>query len=284
MFEYDVVIAYRIYPQVSKQPLVFANDKLRLSELCLASLYRSLGALKVKIYAILDNCPAEYEALFHKYFAHRNLEIIHLQGVGNGATFKKQIELLSSQTNTEFVYFAEDDYVYRPNEFAAMIDFMRSVPNADFVTPFDHHDYYTLDLHRHAVRVCSSGAYHWQQRNSTCLTFLARLSSLREAANVFETFAQKNFDASLWLSLTKFHVWNPFTIVKYLRKEDRFMFKILAKAWYFNAMQIITGRRYELWSPMPSIGTHLQYDTIAPVIDWKKEIETIIEECAIAQP
>lgn len=272
---YDVVIAYRIYPQISKQPLVFADDKYRLSELCLASLQRSLGTLNVKMYALLDNCPPEYEALFRKYFSHVELEIIHLPGVGNGATFKKQIELLSAQMDTEFVYFAEDDYIYRPKQFVSLIDFMKSTPNADFATPYDHSDYYSLDLHHHPVHVLAHGAYHWQRRSSTCLTFLARVSSLRESASVFETFARRNFDASLWLSLTKYRVWNPFKMLRYLR-EDTFIFKILAKAWYFNAMQIIFGRRYELWSPMPSIGTHIQFDGIAPVIDWNKEIEEIV--------
>jgi hypothetical protein len=272
---YDVVIAYRIYPQVSKQPLVFADDKLRLSELCLASLRRALGNLNVKMYAILDNCPPEYEALFHKYFSDREREIIHIQEGGNGVTFAKQIALLSSRTDTEFVYFAEDDYVYRPNQFAALLDFMKSTPNADFATPYDHIDYYSLDLHHHPVHVSAYGAYHWQRRGSTCLTFLARVSSLRESASVFETFARRNFDASLWLSLTKYRVWNPLKMLKYLR-EDKFIFRVLAKAWYFNARQIILGRRYELWSPVPSIGTHIQFDGLAPVIDWNKEIEEIV--------
>jgi hypothetical protein len=274
---YDVVIAYRIYPQVSKQPLVFADDKLRLSELCLASLQRALGELRVKVYALLDNCPPEYEALFHKYFAEKDVEVLYFrEDGGNGATFNKQIGLLSAQRDAEFVYFAEDDYLYRPNQFAAMLDFMRSTPSADFVTPYDHSDYYSSELHNHAILVRSVGAYHWQKRNSTCLTFLARASSLQESVDVFESFAQRNFDASLWLSLTKYRVWNPFAIIKYLR-EDRFLLKVLAKAWYFNAVQIVFGRRYELWSPVPSIGTHLQYDGIAPGVDWKGEIEAIVQ-------
>ena len=274
---YDVVIAYRIYPQVSKKPLVFGDDKFRLSELCLASLQNSLGALNVKMYALLDNCPEQYTALFQKYFSHSDLEIIDLPGLGNGATFKKQIELLLSQNKTEYVYFAEDDYLYRPNQFSEMIDFMQSFPKADFVTPYDHNDYYVLDFHDHSVRSRSSGAYHWHIRNSTCLTFLARLSSLRRSAKVFETYVRKNSDASIWLSLTKYRIGNPALLLKYLFK-DRDMFKLFIKAWYFNSFQIMFGPRYELWSPVPAIGTHMQYDAISPAIDWNEEINAILKK------
>jgi hypothetical protein len=55
------------------------------------------------------------------------------------------------------------------------------------------------------------------------------------------------------------------------------MFTILAKAWYFSATQILFGRRYELWSPIPSIATHLQNDTIAPGIDWMRVVEDVSE-------
>ena len=61
---YDLVVAYRIYPRVSKTPPAFAHNKLALSELCLRSYAEALGDLRAKIYVLLDDCPPEYEALF----------------------------------------------------------------------------------------------------------------------------------------------------------------------------------------------------------------------------
>ncbi len=277
MHDYDLIIAFRVYPKVSKEPLVFADDKYRLTELGLASLQRSLGTLRVKMYALLDKCPDEYETLVRQYFSHTDLHILRLDGIGNGASFVKQIELLRNDDSAEFVYFAEDDYFYLPDQFPAMLDFMRSSADIDFVTPFDHLDYYTLDLHKHPVFVRSLGEHHWQSRNSTCLTFLARRSSLKEAAPIFATFAKRNYDASIWMSLTKYEVWNWRKIWKFWR-TDRFLFSVMAKVWYFSAAQVLFGRRYTLWSPMPSIATHLQNDTIAPAIDWQKEIDVCLAE------
>jgi len=90
--EYDVAVAYRIYPKVSRVPPVFPNDKYKLSELCLKSFKDSLGSLKVKMFVLLDNCPPSYEDLFKRYFDEQDLEFIRLNGVGNRATFDMQIE------------------------------------------------------------------------------------------------------------------------------------------------------------------------------------------------
>ena len=86
---YDLAVAYRIYPKVSKVPLVFGDNKFKLAELCLRSFKNSLGSLRVKIWVLLDNCPAKYEELFKKYFDINDLEIIKLPGIGNRGTFKK---------------------------------------------------------------------------------------------------------------------------------------------------------------------------------------------------
>lgn len=54
---YDLAVAYRIYPQVSKVPPVFSQDKYKLSEFCLKSFKNSLGDLRAKIIVLLDGCP-----------------------------------------------------------------------------------------------------------------------------------------------------------------------------------------------------------------------------------
>lgn len=56
---YDLAVAYRIYPKVSKpaRSLPFGDDKYQLSEACLKSFKESLGSLRVKLWALLDGCP-----------------------------------------------------------------------------------------------------------------------------------------------------------------------------------------------------------------------------------
>ena len=45
LYNYDLAVAYRIYPGVSKVPPVFSQDKLKLAEFCLKSFKDSLGDL-----------------------------------------------------------------------------------------------------------------------------------------------------------------------------------------------------------------------------------------------
>src|ERR1700739_4266701 len=119
---YDVAVAYRIYPKVAKPPqsLPFGDDKLRQAEICLRSFRNSLGSLRVKLWAILDGCPQEYRTLFQRYFAPEDLVLVEVNGIGNRATYAKQLEILLSQCDAEYVYFAEDDYLYLPDEFSRM--------------------------------------------------------------------------------------------------------------------------------------------------------------------
>jgi hypothetical protein len=146
MRRYDLAVAYRIYPQVSKTPIVFRDDKYKLAQLCLSSFKKSLGDVKTKVWVLLDNCPIEYEGLFQRYFDADDLEFVRLAGIGNLATFELQLDILLNQTVSESVYFAEDDYFYLPNQFEEMIEFLRENEGVHFVSPNDHLDYYTWDL------------------------------------------------------------------------------------------------------------------------------------------
>lgn len=91
---YDLTVAYRIYPKISRSPAVFSDNKYKLSQLCLKSFKESLGDLKVKLFVLLDGCPPEYEELFLKYFNTEDLEFIRLNSIGNLETFRIQIEIL----------------------------------------------------------------------------------------------------------------------------------------------------------------------------------------------
>src|SRR3954451_13708426 len=117
MRPYDIAIAYRIYPKVARPALglPYSDNKLRLAEICLHSLKKSLGNLRAKVWVLLDGCSDAYADMFRRHFDEGDLTLIALPGIGNQATFGKQIEILLEQNDSEFIYFAEDDYVYLPN-------------------------------------------------------------------------------------------------------------------------------------------------------------------------
>lgn len=276
MTSYDVAVAYRIYPKVSKVPPVHKENKYDLAKLCLESFKNSLGSVKVKLFVLLDNCPPEYEELFKDYFDEEDLNLIKLDGIGNLGTFSLQIKILLEQECSNLVYFAEDDYFYLPNQFEHMINFLKENKNQDvhFVTPYDHLDFYTLDLHKHQVEIRCSNDKHWKTANSTCLTFLTTKLVLKETENTFNSYTIGNYDASLWLSLTKDNLFNALVIYRYYLK-DRFFFELIRNSWFFNWQQILFGKRWKLWSPIPSIATHMDSNYLAPTVDWFTSMDKV---------
>ncbi|MGA2587214.1 MAG: glycosyltransferase family 2 protein [Candidatus Aminicenantales bacterium] len=265
---YDIAVAYRVYPAVSKTPLFHADNKFDLVRLSVKSFRSSLGNLKAKMYIFLDNCPKEYENIFLESFSRDDLEFIHSGGIGNYATFNLQIEYLLKQTESKIVYFAEDDYLYQEGMFEKAVYFLKKNKHVDFVSPYDHMDYYTLPFH-------STGSYkmafycglHWRTAHSTCLTFLTTKDVLRRTQHIFRSYSRGNHDCSMWLGLTKFNGLNVLTNLRNILSSG-FYFKIYVKAIYYCWKNIFFGRKYYLWVPIPAIGTHLESSLISPGVDW----------------
>ena len=270
--KYDLSVAYRIYPKVSKTPPVFADDKYKLSELCLKSFINSLGTLKVKFWIILDNCPDEYSGLFKKYIPTDDLEFVKLPGVGNSETFTKQIDLLLGQIDSEYVYFAEDDYFYLPDMFHELLEFMKNNNGVHFVSPYNHPDYYEYHIHNYKYEVKPFLERHWRTGATTCMTFLTTKNILLQTEKTFRTYARKNYDTSLWLSLTKYKLLNPLNLLKYIFIDKR-MVKVFVKGWIHNGKQLIFVKKWKLWVPLPSIATHMDSKHLAPTIDWEQHFD-----------
>jgi len=269
--KYDLTIAYRIYPGVSKNPIVFNDDKYKLSELCLRSLKESLGDLKAKMFVLLDNCPSEYNDLFKKYFNDEDLELIELNGIGNFATFGMQIDLLLEQDFSDMVYFAEDDYFYLPDQFEEMLKFLKNNDDVDFVSPFDHIDYYKYNFHNYKSEIKFSEKKHWRNVATTCLTFLTTKETLNKTKDIFKTYTRGNYDTSIWASLTKYNIFNPFKLFKY--SEKPYFMGVFYKSWRYLFIQNLFGKKWTLWTPIPTIATHIEIEDVSPTVDWIKRVK-----------
>ncbi len=267
MKTHKVSICYRIYPKVSKVPPVHSDDKYKLSELCLSSLVKSLNNVDYKIWVLLDNCPPEYSEMFKKYIPADCLELIDLPGIGNTGTWGKQLEILSTQTFAENIYFAEDDYFYLTDTFHEMLELIESDKDVHFVSPYDHLDYYTLDIHDYKSQIKISNNRHWRTASTTCMTFLTQKKYLNATYGAFATYLKKNYDNSIWLSLTKINAFNFSLFVKYLFTNLPFA-KIYIKLLLFGTSRLLFGKKWNLWIPMPSIATHMDSQYLAPTKNW----------------
>jgi hypothetical protein len=268
MSRYDLAVAYRIYPGISKDPILFPRDKFRLAEACLYSFRRSLADLKVKIFVLLDHCPPEYVSLFQRLFDSQDLELIPVAKKGNRGTFGLQMDVLLDQQDSDLVYFAEDDYYYLPRQFPRMTRFIRANSDAGFVSPFDHPDAYRLDLHDTRPQLRTYEDSRWRTANSTCLTFLTTKATLQMVEAVFRSYTRGNSDTGLWLSLTKQRVFNPSAVIRSLQ-SDGITAKAVLQSWFYCWRQVVFGTRRMLWTPLPTIATAVERSCLAPGFDWE---------------
>jgi hypothetical protein len=279
---YDLAVAYRIYPKMSaSKPPIFADDKLKLAEFCLKSFKKSLGGLRVKLWVLLNDCPPAFEDIFTREFAPEDLVLVRYPGVGPGITLREQFRILVEQTDADIVHFSEDDYFYLPGQMETGVNFIRQNPDADFVGPYESHDFYEIDLHDMNFETREFAGKKWSSCISVTHTFLARRTSLLECRDLFDRlFAASQGktvpDLAMWMALTKKRVFNPVKFVRWTLTHRWFWAGSMALSWYHCWRQLLFGRRYKLWSPHPCLANHMVAGLEATGVDWRKEFQTFL--------
>lgn len=293
---FDVTIALRTYPgnKHSNSRPIFKSDRYKLLDVCLKSLKNCLGSLRIKIFALLDNCPPKWEELFNKYFDKNELEVLHLKNAGEVGSLEVAMNILINQSFSEIVYMAEDDYFYLPNQFEKMVKFLKSDSEVDFITPYDALDHYTHPLHKYQSKIKFFAGKHWRTVATTCNTYLTSKKTLIKIKDIFlrsyssqkfftkfilkkknflniyfRDFIPRSADADVWLSLTKKKIYNLFEILKY-RYHNLNLYGVYFRTWRYNWKQVLFGKKWNLWCPIPTIATHMEKTVLAPGIDWYK--------------
>ena len=271
MDNYDLVIAHRVYPGVSKNPFIKNVSKYDIFTYNLKSLKNSFGSLKVKIFFILDNCPKEFEKLINHFFFDIDYElIIYHEKQGNIKTFLKQIDILLNQDFSNLVYFSEDDYLYKKNSLEISVKIYQNKNNKlDFVTLYENPDYQNRDFHNYKKEVIKVNGLNLIKVSCTTLTFLTNKKVLKKTQKVFETFKYGNYDSSIFMSLSKLKIIPFQNLNSLFLKRDIIRF---IKAWFFCGTQIIFGKKFSLFSLSPALATHMEEDVLAKNTDWSKII------------
>jgi hypothetical protein len=270
--KYDLAIAHRVCPVLAKRAILYTSklDMVRAAAVSLAGAIKNKG-LRVKLVLILDNCPEEYRQAFDTLFA--GLPEIDYECVtgkfGNLPSYAKQHEILHGlMDEAEYLYFSEDDYLYAPDAFTAMMDFLKT-PGVDFVTPLDHPDRYShIVAESVETEVRVSTRCHWRRVGSSCCTFMTTAETFAAAAAPLAC----GRDGPLWRNLTKDSIFSfRYTVwaaLRYLlgKRENWGEFTVLI-AWLHCKWRLPFGRRYRLWGPMPSLAVHLSDETLPPFCD-----------------
>lgn len=272
--KFQIAIAHRVCPALAKTATHF-TDKLAMVEASAKSIAAALEGVNAKITVILDGCDDRYAAVFDSLFAHfgEKYRLLRTPAIGNRPTYAKLMEVLAADSHeADFVYFSEDDYIYRPDAFRAMMDFLGGA-DVDFVSPLDHPDRYNPRLperRRNEIRV--SRFCHWREAASTCCTFMTKSETFAETAKKLGAYSAGSGDGPMWLNLTKNSIFSPYaTFYQALRyllgrraTPEGLEFMVLA-AWRFFRWRLPFGRRYKLWSPMPTLAVHLCKPSLPPL-------------------
>lgn len=141
----ELCIAHRMCPNMATEAVGFSN-KTEMLKANAVSIFNSIKNINSKIYLIFDNCSEEQiDTVKSVFVPSKNLDVeyIFTKNIGNGQTFALQVKLLEKECSKfKYLYFSEDDYLYKEFAFEAMIDFLKN-DDVDFVSPLDHPDRYS---------------------------------------------------------------------------------------------------------------------------------------------
>ena len=272
--KYELAVAHRVCPTLAKVAVCY-SDKLAMVRATAVSLARALNGIRTKLTVILDGCDSSYEKLFDEVFSDGavkgvDYERIFTPAIGNHATYAKQQEILERDlSESEYLYFSEDDYIYRPNAFRAMMNCLKQ-SDVDFVTPLDHPDrYLKLILESRKVEIKVSGGCHWREIGTTCCTFMTKHNVFAESRNLLKCYGAGGCDCTLWLGLTKDNIFCFFSMLKnllcyLLTGRNDWSKCIHISAWKYHHLNLVLTRKYRLWGPMPTLAVHLAQPSIPP--------------------
>jgi hypothetical protein len=147
---------------------------------------------------------------------------------------------------------------------------------ADFVTPYDHADFYSLRIHDFPVQVMFIHGWHWRNVASSCMTFMTTRKTLMKTRGVFHLYSvTKVWDLALWAILTKYNIRNPRRMYR-ITKQQRYRYRAYLKAWRYSPIQTLFGKKYTLLAPIPAIATLMQISGIAPGVEWESMFQKYI--------
>lgn len=152
------------------------------NENCLRNATKTLGSECFTV--IADNISDKTYDMICKYV---NPAQINKVSIGNGAgTFNLALDKALEETDSQIVYFLENDYLHRKGSKEILIEGFNL--GASFVSLYDHPDKY-MEPKFGGNPYCKGGAEdtrvyltescHWKITNSTTMTFASKVSTLK---------------------------------------------------------------------------------------------------------
>ena len=186
------------------------------------------------VYVFADNVSDEiYTFLIEHYEPSKIFRL----SLGNGASFMYTVDFaIEHFDENENLYFAEDDYIYKPNA-PKIIE--EGLTIADYSSGYDHPDKYInhkdggpnpfIYYGGETTRVVITKSIHWKYTNSCCMTFATNLKTIKNDYDVFRNNAPNDF----------------------------FIFRTL-----------VAKKEKRIASCIPSVSTHGEIEWLSKFVDW----------------
>jgi len=142
----------------------------------------------------------------------------------------------------EIVYFAQDDYLYDKKAIyemiTTMVDTSQKLGNFSSIYPYDDPYKYIPENTRIQSHIIQSDSRHWRTQVMTASCFMTHHQIIKDNWDLFEAMGKHKLDSIM---------------------EDE------------TINQLFRTRGYYLFTPIPSLALHMQYDTEKdPFLDWTK--------------
>jgi len=193
------------------------------------------------IYVVADNVSDDTYSFL---CIHIDPAKIFRTNLSNAGSFLYSVEFaIQNFKGEEKVYFAEDDYIYRPN---APTIIEEGLDVGDYSSGYDHPDKYINHneggpnpfIHNggETTIVKISNKSHWKITNSFCMTFATKVSTIKDDIEIFKHYCSTHhpYDFEIFIDLKKY--------------KDR-----------------------TLVSCIPAVSTHGETQWLSPFINWENE-------------
>ncbi len=240
-----MIVYYRLTPKESRyeeQRPIYKHNKYELSKFCLRSFVQAFSTIKPKIVFLMDECPVKWEKMVREIVPNAwEVEVVNVEKSGQDKSYLVQLELAREQSTQggsdfgvredEIVWFQEDDYYYLPgSEVGEKI--LSAVQELGFVNPYDHGEFYIQHQYHPSgpYEIKLVDEHHWRTVRFNTMTWGTSVKLLKKH----------------WETLIKYGYWDKPT-------------------W-----EAMLAKGVPLWSPIPTLATHMHSEWLSPGINWKE--------------
>jgi hypothetical protein len=229
-------IYYRLSPKNSaheaRRPR-HAFDKINLARYCLRSFVDAFKEVRPTINFILDNCSGEWDEMINEVCT-LDKEIHHI--VRDDLTPPMGYDHTSYYRQLEMARKIDDYVLFQEDDYVYLPGAGKKLSEAlkvlEFVSPYDHLEFYTRnkEFHKPPFDIKLVGDQHWRTIDFNTMTWGCHSSRLN----------------TYWDTLH------------------------LRGCWDKDTWDEMGKKGAKLWTPIPSLATHMHKDFLSPSINWEE--------------